>query len=90
MRLFILSHVVLLCSSFVLLFLLACTHIILVCLVTPNDVWTAFGRRLDDVWTTFGEDGLIDLSASYVKLTSDGKLAILQGWTDGSRFVIED
>ena len=39
---------------------------------------------------TFGEDGLIDLSASYVKLTSDGKLAILQGWTDGSRFVIED
>ena len=39
---------------------------------------------------TFGEDGLIDLAASYVKLTSDGKLAILQGWTDGSRFVIED
>jgi len=35
---------------------------------------------------TFGEDGLIDLSASYVKLTDDGKLAILQGWFDGSRF----
>ena len=44
---------------------------------------------------TFGEDGLIDLSASYVKLTSDGTLAILQGWASrfdraGSRFVIED
>jgi hypothetical protein len=44
---------------------------------------------------TFGEDGLIDLAASYVKLTSDGKLAILQGWGSrfnkaGSRFVIED
>jgi len=44
---------------------------------------------------TFGEDGLIDLSASYVKLTDDGKLAILQGWGSrfdraGARFVIED
>ena len=44
---------------------------------------------------TFGEDGLIDLAASYVKLTDDGKLAILQGWGNrlfpsGTRFVIED
>jgi len=44
---------------------------------------------------TFGEDGLIDLTASYVKLTDDGKLAILQGWGNrlfpaGTRFVIED
>ena len=39
---------------------------------------------------TFGEDGLIDLSASYVKLTDDGKLAILQGWFDGSRFTTAD
>ena len=35
---------------------------------------------------TFGEDGLIELSGSYSELTSDGKLAILQGWNDGSRF----
>jgi hypothetical protein len=40
---------------------------------------------------TFGEDGLIDLSASYVKLTDDGKLAILQGWfDDGSRFTLAE
>ena len=39
---------------------------------------------------TFGEDGLIDLSGSYVKLTDDGKLAILQGWFDGSRFTPVD
>ena len=46
---------------------------------------------------TFGEDGLIDLSGSYVKLTDashgagEGKLAILQGWGQGSssRFVVE-
>jgi hypothetical protein len=40
---------------------------------------------------TFGEDGLIDLAASYVKLTDDGTLAILQGWGQGSssRFVVE-
>jgi hypothetical protein len=35
---------------------------------------------------TFGDDGLIELSGSYSELTSDGKLAILQGWNDGSRF----
>jgi hypothetical protein len=35
---------------------------------------------------TFGEDGLIEISGSYSELTSDGKLAILQGWNDGSRF----
>jgi len=35
---------------------------------------------------TFGEDGLIEIAASYSPLTSDGKLAILQGWDDGSRF----
>ena len=29
---------------------------------------------------TFGEDGLIELSASYAEVTSDGKLAMLQGW----------
>ena len=38
---------------------------------------------------TFGEDGLIELSGSYSPLTSDGRLAILQGWNDGSRFVVE-
>ena len=46
---------------------------------------------------TFGEDGLIDLSGSYVKLTDashvngEGRLAILQGWGQGSssRFVVE-
>ena len=29
---------------------------------------------------TFGEDGLIELSASYAKITSDGKLEMLQNW----------
>ncbi len=38
---------------------------------------------------TFGEDGLIELSGSYSELTSDGRLAILQGWNDDSRFSIE-
>ena len=33
---------------------------------------------------TFGEDGLVELSGSYAELTSDGKLAMLQGW--GSSF----
>ena len=41
---------------------------------------------------TFGDDGLIELSGSHVPLIDidangkDGKLAILQGWNDGSRF----
>jgi len=41
---------------------------------------------------TFGDDGLIELSGSHVPLVDidasgkDGKLAILQGWNDGSRF----
>jgi len=38
---------------------------------------------------TFGEDGLIELSGSYSPLTSDGRLAILDGWNDGSRFIVE-
>ena len=29
---------------------------------------------------TFGEDGLIELAASYAKITSDGKLEMLQNW----------
>ena len=29
---------------------------------------------------TFGEDGLIELAASYAKITSDGKLDMLQNW----------
>ena len=33
---------------------------------------------------TFGEDGLVELSGSYAELTSNGKLAMLQGW--GSSF----
>ena len=39
---------------------------------------------------TFGDDGLIDLTGSYTKLSSDGKLAILQGWFDNTRFTIDD
>jgi len=29
---------------------------------------------------TFGEDGLIEIAASYAKITSDGKLEMLQNW----------
>jgi len=35
---------------------------------------------------TFGEDGLIELAASYAKITSDGKLEMLQNW--GGEYVI--
>ena len=38
---------------------------------------------------TLDEEGLVELSGSYAELTSDGKLAILQGWDDGSRFSVE-
>ena len=39
---------------------------------------------------TYGDDGLIDLTGSYTKLTSSGALAILQGWFDGTRFSSDD
>ena len=38
---------------------------------------------------TLDEEGLVELSGSYAELTSDGKLVILQGWDDDSRFSIE-
>ena len=33
---------------------------------------------------SFGDDGLVELTGSYSELTSDGKLVILQKWSDSS------
>ena len=38
---------------------------------------------------TFGDDGLVELSGSYAKLTSDGKLAMLQDWSSVSSPVFD-
>ena len=39
---------------------------------------------------TFGDDGLVELTGSYAELTADGKLAMLQNWSNSSTLIFTE
>tara|TARA_B100000945_G_scaffold320819_1_gene332267 strand:- start:6887 stop:10948 length:4062 start_codon:yes stop_codon:yes gene_type:complete len=39
---------------------------------------------------TFGDDGLVELTGSYAELTADGKLAMLQNWSNSNTQIFSD
>ena len=39
---------------------------------------------------TFGDDGLVELTGSYAELTADGKLAMLQNWSNSNTLIFTE
>ena len=39
---------------------------------------------------TFGDDGLVELTGSYAELTADGKLTMLQNWSNSNTLIFTE